>query len=131
MATFLYNVILTAGADKMAINDPHGWTLTLISVTVVFAALIILYFLYSLSGAVFSGKFKKNASTSGKSPDSGTIAAIALALEQELGEKQTQNTEAAIALALHLYLSESVHDRESFIITIKRQEDNNWKFSKR
>ena len=36
----------------MAQVDPHGWTLTLISVSVVFIALIILYFLYSLSGSI-------------------------------------------------------------------------------
>ena len=36
-------------------TDPHGWTLTLISVSVVFVALIILYFLYTLSGNIFSG----------------------------------------------------------------------------
>ena len=39
-------------------TDPHGLTLTLISVSVVFAALIVLYFVYSLSGNIFSGKFK-------------------------------------------------------------------------
>ena len=52
MTTFLYS-ILTAGGDRMAQVDPHGWTLTLISVSVVFIALVILYFLYSLSGSIF------------------------------------------------------------------------------
>ena len=31
MTTFLYNSLLTAGADRMAQVDPHGWTLTLMS----------------------------------------------------------------------------------------------------
>ena len=41
MTTCLYS-ILTAGADSMAQVDPPGWTLTLISVCVVFCALVIL-----------------------------------------------------------------------------------------
>jgi len=110
----------------MAVSDPHGWTLTLISVCVVFAALIILYFLYSLSGSIFSGKFKRRSGRKAGIPDPQTAAAIALALSQE----SSNGTEAAIATALHLYLGESAHDHESFIITIQNQ-DNNWKFSKR
>ena len=55
MTTCLYNM-LTAGADRMAQVDPHGWTLTLISICVVFCALVILYFIYTLSGNIFSGK---------------------------------------------------------------------------
>ena len=61
MTTFLYNILLTAGGDRMMETDPHGWTLTLISVTVVFTALIVLYFIYSFSGGLFSGKFKRAA----------------------------------------------------------------------
>ena len=61
MITFLYNLLpLTAGGDRMAEIDPHGWTLTIISVSTVFAALIILYFIYNFSGNIFSGKYKRN-----------------------------------------------------------------------
>ena len=60
MTTFLFNLLpLTAGGDKMAQIDPHGWTLTLISVCTVFAALIILFFIYTFSGNLFSGKYKR------------------------------------------------------------------------
>ena len=61
MTTFLYSMLLTAGGDRMAQTDPHGWTLTLISVTVVFTALIVLYFIYSFSGKLFSGELKASA----------------------------------------------------------------------
>ena len=44
--------ILTAGADKMAVTDPHGWTLTLVCILVVFGCLLILYGIYSLLGAI-------------------------------------------------------------------------------
>lgn len=92
MTTCLYSFLpLTAGADRMAVTDPHGWTLTLISVSVVFAALVVLYLIYSLCGKAFSGTVRHNA-------DEGTAAAIALALELE------QNN--------------SIHDTESGVITI-------------
>lgn len=44
-------------------------------------------------------------------------AAIAMALEQEL----CSEAYAAIGMALHQYLSDTVHDMESYIITIKRK----------
>ena len=100
------------GAQKAARTDPHGWILTLTSVSVVFGALIVLWFIFSLVGRVFSREKKAPAAAK---PDEMTAAAIALALDMEEGG----GTYAAIAMALHLYLGESIHDKESFIITIK------------
>ena len=120
MTTFLYSLLpLTAGGDRMAQVDPHGWTLTIISVSTVFAALIVLYFIYSLSGNIFSGKFKRQpkAPKAAKGEPSGEVlAAIALALDAEAGSE----TEVAIATALHLYLSDAVHDYEPGFITLRR-----------
>ena len=120
MTTFLYSLLpLTAGGDRMAQVDPHGWTLTLISVSTVFAALIILYFIYNFSGNLFSGKYKRKpkAPKAAKGAISGEVAAaIALALDAEAGSE----TEDAIATALHLYLSEAVHDPEPGFITLRR-----------
>ena len=120
MTTFLYSLLpLTAGGDRMAQVDPHGWTLTLISVSTVFAALIILYFIYNFSGNLFSGKYKRKpkAPKAAKGAISGEVAAaIALALDAEAGSE----TEVAIATALHLYLSEAVHDPEPGFITLRR-----------
>ena len=117
-------MLLTAGGDRMMQTDPHGWTLTLISVTVVFSALIVLYFVYSLSGSIFSGKFKrapKPKKAAKGTPDAEVAAAIALALDMEQGG----DTYAAIATAVHLYLTESVHDVEPGIVTIVRK-DSGW-----
>ena len=117
-------MLLTAGGDRMMETDPHGWTLTLISVSVVFAALIVLYFVYSLSGNIFSGKFKRahKAKKAAKgTPDAEVAAAIALALDMENGG----DVYAAIATAVHLYLNDSVHDVESGIVTIVRK-DSAW-----
>ena len=120
MTTFLYNLLpLTAGGDRMAQIDPHGWTLTLVSVSVVFSALIILYFIYNFSGNIFSGKFKrkpKALKTAKGAVDAEVAAAIALALDAEAGSE----TEVAIATALHLYLSGAAHDIEPGFITIRR-----------
>jgi len=114
-------MLLTAGGDRMAQIDPHGWTLTLISVSVVFAALIVLYFVYSFSGSLFSGKFKrapKPKKAAKGTPDAEVAAAIALALDMENGG----DVYAAIATAVHLYLNDAVHDVEPGIITIVRKE---------
>ena len=120
MTTSLYSLLpLTAGADRMAEIDPHGWTLTIISVSVVFLALIVLYFIYNFSGNIFSGKFKrkpKAPKAARGSVDAEVAAAIALALEAEAGSE----TEVAIATALHLYLSDAVHDFEPGFITLRR-----------
>ncbi len=117
-------MLLTAGGDRMMETDPHGWTLTLISVTVVFTALIVLYFVYNLSGNIFSGKFKRapKAKKAVKgTPDAEVAAAIALALDMENGG----DVYAAIATAVHLYFNDSVHDVESGIVTIVRK-DSAW-----
>lgn len=116
MTTFLCNILLTAGSDRMMQTDPNGLTLTLISVGVVFAALVVLYFIYSFSGALFSGKFKRTPKAPKSTPDAEVAAAIALALDME----QDGDTYAAIATAVHLYLSDSIHDVEPGIVTIRR-----------
>ena len=124
MTTYLFNTLLTAGGDRMMETDPHGWTLTLISVSVVFAALIVLYFVYSLSGSIFSGKFKRepkaNKTVKG-TPDAEIAAAIAVALDME----NSGDVYAAIATAVHLYLNDTVHDVEPGIVTITRK-DSGW-----
>lgn len=114
MTTYLFST-LTAGAERVAQTDPHGWTLTLISIGVVFVALIILYFVYNFSGNIFSGKYRRKPKAAKE--DAGEIAvAIAMALAAERGGDE----EAAIAVALHLYLSDAVHDVEPGFITIRR-----------
>lgn len=103
-------------------KDPHGAIITLVSVTVVFAALVILYFAYTLIGKISSGQLKlperkKKPKVSKGSPDAETAAAIALALDQELNGE----VYAAIGMAMHRYLNDTVHDMESYIITIRRK----------
>ena len=113
-----------AKSAAMAERDPHGAIITLVSVSVVFVALIILYFAYTFIGKLSSGEVKlrmpkkKEASKPVKGgPTPEEAAAIALALDQEMNGE----VYAAIGMALHQYLNDTVHDMESYIITIKRK----------
>ena len=113
-----------AKSAAMAERDPHGAIITLVSVSVVFVALIILYFAYTFIGKLSSGEVKfrmpkkKEASKPVKGgPTPEEAAAIALALDQEMNGE----VYAAIGMALHQYLNDTVHDLESYIITIKRK----------
>ena len=108
---------------EMADKDPHGAIITLVSVSVVFVALIVLYFAYTFIGSLSSGKITlpkrknstKNDKTAGPPPEEA--AAIAMALDQKFNGE----TYAAIGMALHKYFNDTVHDNESYIITIKRK----------
>lgn len=105
--------------------DPSGLILTVISISVVFFALIILYGLYSLSGAANSGKIKiKKTVKKSKGGEDEIAAAIALALSKYQGAED--EVQVAIATALHLYLSEANHDIEPGIITIKSNPNSDW-----
>ncbi|MBR2127663.1 MAG: OadG family protein [Bacteroidales bacterium] len=118
--------VIEKSAD-MAAKDPHGAIITLVSVSVVFVALVILYFAYTFVGKAVNTKIsisdilarfrRKSAPTGKNGPTEEEAAAIALALDHELNGE----TYAAIGLALHQYLNDTVHDLESYIITIKRK----------
>lgn len=113
---------ITAKAEALLQTDPHGWTLTLIAVSTVFLGLIILYFIYSLSGNIFSGKYKKareerKAKAVKKAPgkvDDEVATAIAMALQLSGGDE----VYAAIATALHLHIGCETHDGGPFVLTI-------------
>ena len=112
-------------SSEMAARDPHGIIITVVSVAVVFTALVVLYFAYTFVGKAVNGKFDwkslvrrfKRKSKGKGMPSEEEAAAIAMALDQELNGE----TYAAIGLALHQYLNDTVHDNESYIITIKRK----------
>lgn len=112
-----------SGAQRMARNDPHGWILTLTSVSVVFAALIILWWMFSSIGKGFN---RDRKAPSKNDPDQETAAAIALALDMETDG----DTYAAIATALHLYMNECVHDSESYTITFTPTQVKHFNFRK-
>lgn len=94
---------------EMAVTDPHGIIITVVSVLVVFASLAILHISYFLIGKVVTRHLQWMEN------------------KQKNAEPQQQDdpeVKAAIATALHLYLNENTHDDESYVITIKRKEYN-------
>jgi len=80
-----------------------SWTLTIVSVSVVFTALVILWGIYSLSGRILGEKEPKEEKTAVQDTQDGELV-------------------AAISLALHQYCSDSIHDIESGVITIEHRE---------
>lgn len=115
---------MTEGAKRVLQTDPHGLTLTLVAVCVVFGCLLILYFVYSASGDIFSGRIRlkrKHRRTSSAQVSAEDAAAIALALRLE----NDGALQAAIATAIHLELSGEVHDIEPGVVTI-RTKSTSW-----
>lgn len=104
-------------SDLLQISDPHGLIITLVSITVVFTALVVLYFAYSLIGKILNKNLSVPKKRKGSNPTEEEAAAIAMALDQELNGE----VYAAIGMALHQYMNDTVHDTESYIITIKRK----------
>ena len=99
----------------MARKDPHGFILSVVSVSVVFSALALLWFFFA---TLFSPRKPKEKAAKPAKADGEVAAAIAMALDME----QDGDTYAAIAMAIHLYLNDSVHDAESFVLTIRPKE---------
>lgn len=110
-----------SGGELMKERDPHGWILSITSVSVVFSALAILWFLFWL---LFDRPARKAAEPkpvkkiAQGTPDEEVAAAIAVALDME----NSGDVYAAIATAVHLYLNDAVHDVEPGIVTITRKE---------
>ena len=97
-----------AKADRMKDIDPYGWVLALTAMAVVFAALILLYFIFKGIGNanIRAGK-KRSAAAAGDN-----------AAAPQYGEVPGE-VYAAIATAMHLYNEDDGnHDEESFIVTL-------------
>ena len=108
----------------MLVKDPHGLIITLVSVMVVFSALVILYFAYTFIGNLSSGRFKMpEKKVKVKPAETKSVANEEVAAAKAMAHDQEMNGEvyAAISMALHQYLNDTVHDMESYIITIKRK----------
>ena len=130
----IYNGDMNAAtkAEAMAEKDPHGGILSLVAVSVVFSALAILWFLFWL---FFDRPAKKAAQAKDKpkkAPAKAQVkagevsdeiaAVIALAMDMEQGG----DVYAAIALAMDLYFNDTVHDTESFVLTMRPKDGSAW-----
>lgn len=91
-------------------TDPHGIVITIVAMSVVFIALIILYVLFKFIGNVAIRTLQKRSDeTTEKTGTTKTDVAEASA-----------ETYAAIGVALHLFKEENeAHDEESFLLTLQ------------
>ena len=116
-------------AQNSTSNIPSGGTITIISISVVFSALIILYFFYFLAGKFFTGELKaqfkslRKCKKSKKSKDNDEE--IALAITMALEKENNSEVNAAIAMAMHQYINDCIHDDESYVLSIQPK-DSAW-----
>lgn len=108
-------------------KDPHGWVLTLISVSAVFIALTILAFIFGWIGnANRKSAAQKPSKASGKAKGGAMTPEVAAAISMALSREFGGEVYAAIAMALDDHLGGGVHDEESLIITIRPSQCGNW-----
>ena len=105
------NTLIDKGAkpERMKEMDPYGWILALTAMSVVFIALILLYFIFKAIGNanIKAGK-KRSAASAGTDVKESTYGEV------------PAETYAAIATAMHLYMEDNEsHDDESFVVTLK------------
>ena len=106
--------------EKFREEDPHGYWIALLAMSVVFSALAILYICFKLFGVV-------SKSASGKKKDEGVeesapvaqAAAAPVASGDIDGEKM-----AAICFALYQHLN--AHDQESGVLTLSPRYGSTW-----
>ena len=91
----------------MAERDPYGFIMLVTCAGVVFVALILLYIIYK-----YMGKFHTRKSAEKQAP-------AAQSAKKAGKDGLTPETALAIAMALHSYFNDTVHDQESFVLTIK------------
>ena len=97
-----------AKPDRMKALDPYGWILALTAMSVVFLALILLYFIFKAIGNANIRAGKKRAAAV-----AGTDVK-----DSQYGEVPGE-VYAAIATAMHLYSQDDEgHDEESFVVTL-------------
>ena len=129
MMSPLFLLDVAAKAAQMTERDPHGWIMTLVAVSVVFLSLFVLQYCYRFIGWMNKRNrqekrhrllkkrlLRRLKRQEGQNPEVAAAIATALSLETS-GQVQ-----AAIALALDRYFNECVHDRESYVITIKHRQ---------
>ena len=90
-------------------EDGIGWKLTLMSMGVVFSALLMLYILFKIFGKVFTSKDKKKEEE-----------VVDKAVDEEIttAAQEGSNDEAIAAICMALYQHLNAHDEESGVITI-------------
>ncbi len=99
-------------SELMKERDPYGWIMTLLAMSVVFLALVLLTFVFKGTGKIALNLTQRKADAYGKTKK--------VSMAETSGE-----VFAAIATALHMYARENeVHDIETTILTIEQVRRN-------
>jgi Na+-transporting methylmalonyl-CoA/oxaloacetate decarboxylase gamma subunit len=83
----------------------EGLVITLVGYSIVFSALVVLYFVFSSFGKILNTNLRNKLRKEGK---------------HEIAELPTITGEETAAISMALYLYNELHDKESNIITIKK-----------
>ena len=94
-------------------EDGIGWKLTLMSMGVVFSALLLLYILFKLFGKAFTAKDKKE--------EEETVEQVAAV---DATAEGGDNDEAIAAICMALYQHLNAHDEESGILTFDHSHES-------
>ena len=130
--TYNGDVDAKSKSEVMGEKDPHGFVLTLIAVSVVFTALIILAIIFGWIGKMSrrlqspSPKEARPRKVKGSRKAGEMTPEIAAAISMALSRESGGEVQAAIALALHDYLGGGIHDLESLVITIVPSACGGW-----
>ncbi len=116
--------VLANSADDFAKNDPLGWIMAVISMAVVFSALLILFLCFKYIYPLFAWcglKFKKSVHRKKQYEqitDRRAQRRITVT-NTGTGEPATDDEALAAAIAISLFLHEDgMHDQESNILTL-------------
>jgi Na+-transporting methylmalonyl-CoA/oxaloacetate decarboxylase gamma subunit len=100
-------------ADRLKETDPHGLSMTIISMAIVFSVLTIIYCMLKIFGYTAKKRAAKNAVK--KDVPAPAVANVAPTIESKDGLSEEEIV--AIGMALHLHFG-AQHDQESEVLTI-------------
>ena len=103
--------------EKFRAEDPHGYWIALIAMSVVFSALALLYICFKLFGKFASRNLKSEEKEQAAAPVAA--AAVPASSGDVDGEKM-----AAICFALYQHLN--AHDNESGVLTLTPRDGSSW-----
>ena len=108
----------TAKPQKMKEMDPYGWMIAVLAMSVVFIALIVLYFIFKQIGKI---NIRRDEKAKAAAAASATPAPErAAAAPAKAGNKGAEDEiSAAIVAALEMWMeTNQLHDEESYVLTI-------------
>lgn len=108
-------------AQKFLEHDPFGIAMAIIAMSVVFIALVILYFCFKGSAKLLNkGLRKPTIRTKQVTTDKAPIVT-----EAQTGHTAPEEIVAAISMALFLH-EDGMHDAESDVLTLSHSENTAW-----